>query len=329
MLRSFAPLNPIVTSIAAFIFLNLLSGFAVSEVNIVKQESEPEPIRVMSFNIRYGTANDGVNHWDKRREFLIDTIRKYDPDLLGTQETLGFQKDFIAAELNGYQAIGVGRDHGGDEGEMTAIFFRTSRFEKVFEGHFWLSETPAVPGSKSWDTSLTRMASYVILKDLQDPEHSQLLFLNTHFDHRGQLARLRSAELLVKKASELAPNLPAIITGDFNTAENSAPYVALFGKPPQSTTSQSSGDTQQPQAASYWRDTFRIIHREPASEEGTFSGFSIKNTQGPRIDWIACTPHWKVLKADIDRTEREGRTPSDHFPVTAELILEKQAKSQQ
>jgi endonuclease/exonuclease/phosphatase family metal-dependent hydrolase len=328
MFPSVAPLNQIFTSLAVFVFLNLLSGIAVSEVNIVGRESNSEPIRVMSFNIRYGTANDGVNHWDKRREFLIDTIRKYNPDLLGTQETLGFQKDFIAAELKDYQGIGVGRDHGGDEGEMTAIFFRTSRFEKISEGHFWLSETPAVPGSKSWDTSLTRMASYVILKDLKDPEHSQLFFLNTHFDHRGQIARLRSAELLVKKANELAPSLPAIITGDFNTEENSPPYLALFGKSTDSTASEASDDAHQRQA-SHWRDTFRIIHRQPTSEEGTFSGFSIKNIQGPRIDWIACTPHWKVLKGDIDRTEREGRTPSDHFPVTAELRLERHTKSKQ
>ncbi|MEY4566850.1 MAG: hypothetical protein RLY14_1820 [Planctomycetota bacterium] len=319
-------LDRIFKSITTLVFLNLLSGFAVSEVNLVDQESKSQPIRVMSFNIRYGTANDGANHWDKRRDFLMDTIRKYDPDLLGTQETLGFQKDFIAAELKDYQAIGVGRDRGGDEGEMTAIFFRTSRFEKISEGHFWLSETPAIPGSKSWDTSLTRMASYVVLKDLNDPEHPQLFFLNTHFDHRGQLARLKSAELLVKKANELAPSLPAIITGDFNTAENSPPYLALFGTPSKVVTSKESGDQEKLQE-NYWRDTFRAIHRQPTNEEGTFSGFSIKSTEGPRIDWIACSPQWKVLQAGIDRTEREGRTPSDHFPVTTELILEKLAKS--
>jgi endonuclease/exonuclease/phosphatase family metal-dependent hydrolase len=52
-----------------------------------------EAIRVMSFNIRYGTADDGVNAWPKRKQFLIDTISAFDPDLLGTQETLAFQRD--------------------------------------------------------------------------------------------------------------------------------------------------------------------------------------------------------------------------------------------
>ena len=49
---------------------------------------EPVPLRVMSFNIRLGVAKDGENHWDKRHDLVADTIKKFKPDLLGTQETL-------------------------------------------------------------------------------------------------------------------------------------------------------------------------------------------------------------------------------------------------
>ncbi|MBL8189887.1 MAG: endonuclease/exonuclease/phosphatase family protein, partial [Acidobacteria bacterium] len=141
----------------------------------------PTEVRVMSYNIRYGTANDGENHWEKRKDFLIETIKAFNPDLLGTQETLGFQRDFLAEKLSGYEALGVGRDDGKEKGEMTALYFKRSRFEKLDGGHFWLSETPDVPGSKSWDTSLTRMVSWVKLRDKLQPKAKPIMFFNTHF----------------------------------------------------------------------------------------------------------------------------------------------------
>ena len=112
--------------------------------------SQPSDVRVMTFNIRYGTANDGENHWEKRKDFLIETIKAFDPDLLGTQETLGFQRDYLAEKLKLYDVLGVGRDDGREAGEMAALYFKRSRFEKLDGGHFWLSETPDQAGSKSW-----------------------------------------------------------------------------------------------------------------------------------------------------------------------------------
>jgi endonuclease/exonuclease/phosphatase family metal-dependent hydrolase len=262
-----------------------------------------EDLRVMSFNIRYGTANDGENHWDKRKEFVVETVRTFHPDLLGTQETLGFQRDYLAEHLSGYEAVGVGRDHGDERGEMTAVLFRKERFEKLAVGHFWLSETPDVPGSKSWDTSLTRMVTWLKLKDLKSTPPSEIYFFNTHFDHRGQLARQESARLIRKKIAELAGATPTIVTGDFNAGEGSPPYQALFTE---------DGPVN-------LLDTFRITHQQRSNSEGTFSAFKSTETHGDRIDWIACTNHWTVKSAEIDRTERDGRTPSDHFPVTAVL----------
>lgn len=272
----------------------------------------------MSFNIRYGTANDGANHWDKRKEFLLDTIRAYDPDLLGTQETLGFQKDFLAENLSGYASLGVGREDGKQQGEMTALFYKTDRFEKMAEGHFWLSETPELAGSKSWDSSLPRMVSYVSLKDKRHPNSPAFLFLNTHFDHRGVQARLESAKLIAAKANEIANGQPAILTGDFNTAEGSEPYRVLFDRVLFATVA-SEAETSSPASKSTWLDTYRMAHPEKSRNEGTFSNFKVDSQQGPRIDWIGCTQNWKVINASIDRTARDGSTPSDHFPITAEL----------
>src|SRR3954453_19665447 len=127
------------------------------------------PVRVMSFNIRYGTAKDGENAWEKRKEFLAETVAAFDPDLLGTQETLAFQRDFLAAKLAGYGVFAAGRDDGKEAGEMAALFYREARFEKLAGGHFWLSETPDVPGSKGWDAALPRVATWVKLRDRVAP----------------------------------------------------------------------------------------------------------------------------------------------------------------
>jgi endonuclease/exonuclease/phosphatase family metal-dependent hydrolase len=145
----------------------------------------PAPVRVMSFNVRYGTARDGDNHWDKRKDFLAGRVTAFDPDLLGTQETLAFQRDFLAARLKGHTSYGVGRDDGKEDGEQAALFYRTARFEKVGGGHFWLSETPNKVGSKGWDAALPRLATWVKLKDRTAADAPPVLFLNTHFDHKG------------------------------------------------------------------------------------------------------------------------------------------------
>ncbi len=266
-------------------------------------------VRVMSYNIRYGTANDGENHWDKRREFLLATIKAFDPDLLGTQETLGFQRDYLAAQLPNYEALGVGRDDGKEKGEMTALYFKRDRFEKLDSGHFWLSETPDIPGSKNWDAALTRMVSWVKLRDRRQPKARPLMFFNTHFDHRGTQARLESSRLLRRRIAEARKTNRVIITGDFNAGDDSEPYQALFAP-----------DGKQPAPVT---DTYRVAHPNRTPNEGTFSGFKVTAITGPRIDWIGVSAEWQVIQATIDRTEREGRTPSDHFPVTAIVRMRK------
>lgn len=265
------------------------------------------PVRVMSYNIRYGTARDGENHWDRRRDALVATIRAFDPDLLGTQETLGFQRDFLAKNLPGYAALGVGRDDGKEAGEMMALYYKTSRFERLDDGHFWYSETPEVPGSRGWDAALPRMATWAKLRDRKaDPSAPPILFVNTHFDHRGAEARLQSARLLRGRLAELGAGCSIVLTGDFNVGEDAPPHRALFGELAGS-------------PASPVRDVYRLAHPTRGAEEGTFAAFNPSRTRGPRIDWIGASADWSVLSAAIDRTTRDGRMPSDHFAVTAEL----------
>ncbi|HKX30152.1 MAG TPA: endonuclease/exonuclease/phosphatase family protein [Blastocatellia bacterium] len=287
---------------SALLVMSWLSGFfTVPAVN----QNAPD-LRVMSFNIRYGTANDGENNWEHRKDFLVETIKSFDPDLLGTQETLGFQRDYLARGLSNYDVLGVGREDGREKGEMAALYYKRSRFEKLDGGHFWLSETPNQPGSKSWDSALPRMVTWVELRDRLQAGSKTLVFLNTHFDHRGVQARIQSAQLLRRRIMELGRNRRVIVTGDFNADEGSEPYQTMFGP---------SGGALSPLV-----DTYRVIHPMRAANEGTFTGFKSDATTGPRIDWIAVSRDWEVRDAVIDHSMREGRTPSDHFPVTARLV---------
>ncbi|MCL4177599.1 MAG: endonuclease/exonuclease/phosphatase family protein [Verrucomicrobia bacterium] len=118
------------------------------------------PLKVMSFNIRYGAADDGTNSWPHRRYLILETIRTFDPDLLGMQEVLASQADYLKDNLPDYAFHGVGREDGVAQGEFVPVLYKRDRFEWVDAGHFWLSETPDVPGSKSWDSSLPRMVSW-------------------------------------------------------------------------------------------------------------------------------------------------------------------------
>jgi len=286
------------------LFLAVMLAFSASPLLIAAAPDSTGDIEVMSYNIRYGTAKDGENHWDQRKDFLAETIKAANPDLLGTQETLGFQRDFLAETLPDYEVLAAGRDDGKEQGEMTAIYWRKDRFEKLDGGHFWLSETPGDAGSKSWDTSLTRMATWVRLKD-KLKEGMPVLWINTHFDHVGKIARLESAKLIRDRIEMLGKDCAVIVTGDFNSDEGTEPYQALFGL---------RGNEESPVL-----DSYRAAHPKREQNEGTTTPFRSAAGNGGRIDWIAVSRDWKVIAAEIAHPDHDGRTPSDHFPVTAIL----------
>ena len=266
---------------------------------------QPHPaVKVMSFNIRYGAADDGDDRWPNRSDLVAETITLFDPDLLGTQEVLGFQADFLKERLSGYGWHGRGRDADGD-GEQAAIFFREDRFELLDSGHFWLSETPEIPGSVSWDSSLTRICTWVKLAD-KEADNAEIMFFNTHWDHRGAEARLESAKLIRSRVAALDPSIPVIVTGDFNTFEDRAPYRHLV--------------LEGFEGRQLLIDSYRSAHTEQQSDEVTFNGFRGAR-EGQRIDWVLHSPHWVTLLSEINRINENGRFPSDHYPVEAILRL--------
>lgn len=264
------------------------------------------PLRVMSFNVRYGTAPDGDNAWDKRRELFFETIERYQPDLIGFQEVVASQYDAIAERMKRHAFSGVAREDGQRKGEFSSIGFRQDRFTALASGTFWLSETPTVAGSKSWDAALPRICSWVRLRETGTGR--ELVFANTHFDHRGVVARREAARVLSERIGPIAAGVPAILTGDFNITEDNPAYAALV-KPPK------------PEWIR-WIDSYRTLHPQRQPDEASTSNFNGKVT-GSRIDFIFHTSHFKATAAAIDRFSRDGRYPSDHYPVNAVLVLGK------
>ncbi len=264
--------------------------------------SSPSPLRVMSFNLRTsGATDDGINVWPNRKELCLSTIRDFAPDLLGTQEVMADQHAALAS-LPDMQIVGVPREDGISKGEWSALLFRASRFELLASGTFWLSETPEVPGSKSWDTSLTRICTWAKLRERSTGR--EILCANTHFDHRGILARENSAKLLATRLPQLAQGLPIILIGDFNSTDTTTAYQAL---------------TKPGTSPAMFMDTYREIHPQASPDEATFHAFTGR-TAGSRIDFILHTPQLQTVDARIDRTPaKDGVYPSDHYPITAIL----------
>jgi endonuclease/exonuclease/phosphatase family metal-dependent hydrolase len=254
-----------------------------------------EPLTVLSFNIRYGTAKDGDNEWSRRKAMLFDVVREQDPDVIGLQEALDFQIDEITAAVPAYATIGVGRDDGRAKGEFAAILFRKGRFRVAEAGTFWFSDTPAVPGSKHWGNNITRICTWA---RLIDRDGRGFYAFNLHLDHQSQPSRERSTVLLRERIDARAvASDPVVVTGDFNVGERNPAIATLRGP---------------------FVDTFRALHPEEKAV-GTFTGFKFGNTEGQKIDYILVPPGTDVLSAEIVRFSRDERYPSDHFPVAARV----------
>lgn len=293
-------------SLSGLLLAMTLAVLAIGEASA----AGPPPVdtldtTVMSFNIRYGAAADRDNSWPLRRELVFKTLAGREPAIFGVQECLWFQGQELKEAFPGFTMTGVGRDDGNQEGEMCAIFTRTDRYQVLDKGTFWLSETPEVVGSKGWDAALPRIATWVRLHDrLCVPD--TLIVFNAHFDHVGKQARKKSAELLRARMATLAGNHPLILMGDFNDPATmaSASYEHLLA------------DCGQYDDLVMHDTWFKATREEKMKGVDTFHGFTGEPSRG-RIDWILMTDNFEVMAAGIDRSEEDGRYPSDHFPVWA------------
>lgn len=259
-----------------------------------------QSIKVITYNIRYDNPNDGVNRWDNRKDFLTNQIKFNEPDFMGIQEGLMHQVSYIDSTFPQYNYIGAGRNEGKLEGEFSALFYNSTKFNYLKGSTFWLSETPDVP-SKGWDAAYKRICTYGLFESKKSKE--KLWIFNTHLDHRGVEAREESAKLIIEKINELnSKNYPVVFMGDLNLEPNTEPIKNLSKELVDS------------------RSASKIVF----GPVGTFNGFNFSEPVTRRIDYIFVSRgDIDVLKYAVLSDSKDCRYPSDHLPVFAEIILNK------
>ncbi len=257
------------------------------------------PLTVMTFNIRYAHTQP-PDLWPDRLPIISDLIERRRPDIIGTQEGLYHQIRELETSLPAYAWIGTGRD-GGTRGEFMAVFYRKDRLEPLESDSYWLSDFPAVAGSRTWGNNYPRMVTWVRFRDRV--QGGDVVFVNTHFDHEIQHSRERSAALILERLAAVPSDMPVILVGDFNAGAGANPVYSLLT---------GTGGFTDSWIAAGNPDTL-----------GTFHGFKGASAAigARRIDWVLFRGPTSVLSTEIVTDARAGQLPSDHFPVLARLRL--------
>ena len=261
-----------------------VSGPATPDVILLNQ------VKVMSFNVRVGSENGtDPQDWPERRKSVKPLLTKENPTVIGLQEALKHQMDYISLEMEDYGAYGVGRDDGKSSGEIMAILWNRKQVSCERMETFWLSPTPDQV-SLGWDARYKRTATWGEFTVLATKQ--KFFYLNTHVDNEGNLARLQSIALIKEKIKELNPyGFPVIVTGDFNAGLEHAMFEP-FGE---------------------WlfdaRSTAPVTDTKP-----TYHGFGKYSTKIDHIFYCGLEP----LEYETVTKTYEGVTYiSDHYPITA------------
>lgn len=259
-----------------------------------------QPLAVMTFNVRLDAPSDSVNNWKYRKDNVCKMITYYQPDLLGMQEVRHNQMEDLKKGLPQYTALGVGRDDGKEEGEYCPVFFRTDHFTLVDYGNFSLSEHPETIGIKGWDASYNRITTWVILKEKSSGK--KIVYFNTHLDNDGKIARKEGVQLILKKIKEVASDLPAIITGDFNCEPDEEPLQMLERSGMQNTSK-----------------TAAIVYG-PSWSYHDF--YRLTPDKRVLIDYVFVTGDAKVDRYRVVQDKPDNGFLSDHCPVLVDLMLQ-------
>lgn len=281
----------------------LLLAVCVTAVLLVHQaaaaDSAPDVLTVMSFNLRRDGLDGPEHAWSVRKESAAAAIQAIGADIVGTQEGTYPMLQELMALLPGYDWVGMGRG-GGLSGEFMAVLYRTDRFQVVAAGHFWLSETPEIPGSRLPGVANQRMVTWVWFRERATG--AEFLVYNTHLDHQSQYAREYGAQMIhdhVAKSTQLL-GIPAVVTGDMNAGPSNAALRHLLGS------------TDRP----LLHDAGDWLRARGETVGATFHGYS-GTVQGEPIDYILYTEGLRLLEFGVARDRFAGRFPSDHYPVWA------------
>jgi endonuclease/exonuclease/phosphatase family metal-dependent hydrolase len=257
-------------------------------------------IRVASYNIRYDAKADydSGNGWNTRKAALARLIIDHRFEIIGTQEGDSSQMSDLMQLLPGFAFVGY--PYGGATGKIhtASIVYKKSEFEILDQGEFWYSETPDVE-SMGWDATDLRICTWARVRHRKSG--LEFYFFSSHFYWRYHTAKEHSGKVLVDKIREIVKDdLPVISTGDLNSPPSS-PQIADI--------------------SAYLRDAYAVTEKSPAGLVPTaFHGGVFTGTPNSRIDYIFVNKKVRVLSyATLNDTYDQGRHPSDHLPITAEI----------
>lgn len=275
--------------------LLLMAALMVLPVS-VSAKKKTSNLKVISYNIRLGTAKDGDNSWEFRYPASSAMINDQKPDIFGLQEAYDFQVNYLEEACPDYKSVGVGREDGIHKGEHMSIFYNTKTIKLLKWGTFWLSETPDVP-SKGWDAQCFRTATWALLKDKASGR--KFYYVNTHLDHVGWEARKNGMKLIVDRIDKINPKgLPMVVTGDFNMRINRPEF-----------------DDMKKMMKNAREEAVKTDHHQTANGWGKSGPDSI-------IDYVwykgfSSCPEYKTITKPYMRRQYI----SDHYPITATLVF--------
>ncbi len=251
----------------------------------------------MTYNLRYDNPGDKDNSWPLRKDEMVNMIQFYHPDVLGIQEGLYRQVQYLDSALVNYDYAGVGRDDGDKKGEFSAIFFNAKKIKLLKTKTYWLSDTPDKV-SIGWDAAMERIVTFAMLQSISTKD--TLYVFNCHMDHIGKVARENSAKLIFQiiEAMHISRN-KVVVMGDFNS-EPTEPAALLFA--------------QKMDGGFNAKD---VITYGPL---GTFNTFDILMPVTKRIDYIF-TKNLRVTQyLHIDDRRKNNLWLSDHLPVMVTTV---------
>lgn len=254
-------------------------------------DNETDTFQVVSFNIRYGTARDGMHSWPLRRRGVRELMRTLAYDVCGLQEVMNAQRDYLADALPDADWYGVGRADGFREGEQAPLVLRRTAIDVADWSTRWLAEDPDAVGSRGWDAKIPRVAT--VVRGRHVATGTDIGIINTHFDHRGAQAQHESARLLASIVRQGSSRC-WVVMGDFNVGIDSPALAPFFDA--------------------------GLRSAVPADAGGTFHGWS-GATDHQRIDHIFISAGWTVARSGICHDRPWGILPSDHWPVFADLRM--------
>ena len=261
---------------------------------------------VMTFNIRTSNVSDGDNGWPHRKKLVSETIRRYAPQVVGLQEAVDEQIEFLTAALPDYRWLGIDRGLNGGQGlsEYTPIFYRHAEMTPIESGNFWLSETPDVPPVPRGESGRRgRGGRIVTWARFHHLTTGQAVYVfNTHFTLRRGERQLDSVRLILERVGALPPRSAVVVMGDFNNVGESDVWRVATG--------------------GGLRDAW-VVADERRGPALTLSDFGPPgDAVAERVDWILVGGPIGVTSVETVLHNDGGRYPSDHYPVAARLEID-------